>query len=233
MNKVAVLQSNYLPWKGYFDIINDVDTFIFYDDVQYTKNDWRNRNKVKSTTGAQWLTIPVNNSNDSLICEVMLPNSNWNVKHYKTISALYSKAPYFKLYKDFLEHVYLEQKWSSLSELNQYLIRYISKDILGISTTFKDSREFRSEGKKLDRLMELLHRSETDLYVSGPAAKDYIDDARFEEEGIELVYKDYNHYPEYNQFHPPFDHYVTIFDLLFQTGSDASYYIWGWRKNEI
>ncbi|WKL03999.1 WbqC family protein [Paenibacillus amylolyticus] len=75
MNKVAVLQSNYLPWKGYFDIINDVDTFIFYDDVQYTKNDWRNRNKVKSTTGAQWLTIPVNNSNDSLICEVMLPNS--------------------------------------------------------------------------------------------------------------------------------------------------------------
>ncbi|WKL03998.1 WbqC family protein [Paenibacillus amylolyticus] len=146
---------------------------------------------------------------------------------------MYSKAPYFKLYKDFLEHVYLEQKWSSLSELNQYLIRYISKDILGVSTTFKDSREFRSEGKKLDRLMELLHKSETDLYVSGPAAKDYIEDARFEEEGIELVYKDYNHYPEYNQFHPPFDHYVTIFDLLFQTGSDASYYIWGWRENEI
>jgi len=233
MNKVAVLQSNYIPWKGYFDIINDVDTFIFYDDVQYTKNDWRNRNKVKSATGAQWLTIPVNNSNDSLICEVLLPNSNWNVKHFKTISALYSKAPYFKRYKDFLEHVYLEQNWRSLSELNQYLIQCISKNILGVSTTFKDSREFKSEGQKLDRLLDLLHKSETDLYVSGPAAKDYIDNARFEEEGIKLVYKDYNHYPEYNQFHPPFDHYVTIFDLLFHTGPDASYYIWGWRENEI
>ncbi|WP_339274830.1 WbqC family protein [Paenibacillus sp. FSL W8-0426] len=233
MNRTAVLQSNYIPWKGYFDIINDVDTFIFYDDVQYTKNDWRNRNKVKSATGAQWLTIPVNNSNDSLICEVLLPNSNWNVKHFKTISALYSKAPYFKIYKDFLEHVYLERKWCSLSELNQYLIQYISKELLGISTTFKDSREFNSEGKKLDRLLDLLHKSGTDLYVSGPAAKDYIDDGRFEEEGIKLVYKDYKHYPEYNQFHPPFDHYVTIFDLLFHTGPDASYYIWGWRENEI
>lgn len=232
MNKVAVLQSNYIPWKGYFDIIHDVDEFIFYDDVQYTKNDWRNRNKVKCSSGTQWLTIPVQSSNASLICEVMLPENTWNVKHMKTIEALYSKAPYFKKYKDFLEYVYMERSWNSLSELNQYLITSISSEFLGISTDFKDSREYKSEGNKLDRLLNLLSKSKADLYVSGPAAKDYIDSTRFEEQGIELVYKNYDNYPEYNQFHPPFEHYVSIFDVLFHTGPDASYFIWGWREDE-
>lgn len=232
MNKVAVLQSNYIPWKGYFDIIHDADQFVFYDDVQYTKNDWRNRNKVKTINGSQWLTIPVNASNDLLICDVLLPSTNWAVKHFKTLTALYSKAPFFKNYKPFLEHVYLERKWSHLSDLNQYLIKYISTNYLGISTTFMDSREIKSEGKKLDRLLSILKEVEAEIYVSGPAAKDYISDSHFKEEGIKLVYKDYNNYPQYDQFHPPFDHYVTVFDLLFHTGTDAPYYIWGWRDNE-
>jgi hypothetical protein len=232
MKKVAIIQSNYIPWKGYFDIIHDVDLFIFYDDVQYTKNDWRNRNKVKSTTGSQWLTIPVIASNDLLICDVELPNSNWGSKHFKTLSALYSKAPYFKKYKPFLEYVYLERKWSGLSELNQYLIQYISKELLGLKTEFRDSREFKSEGKKLDKLIDLLKKVDTDIYVSGPAAEDYISASIFEDEGIKLIYKEYKGYPEYTQFHPPFDHFVTIFDVLFHMGPDSSYYIWGWRENE-
>ncbi|MGG4049555.1 WbqC family protein [Paenibacillus favisporus] len=232
MNKVAVLQSNYIPWKGYFDLIHDVDLFIFYDDVQYTKNDWRNRNKVKSEKGSQWLTIPVSASSELLICDVLLPQSSWAVKHFRTFTALYSKAPYFKDYKPFLEYVYMERNWTSLSELNQFLIKYISKNFLAINTEFKLSSEFQSEGKKLDRLLDLLNKVKADLYVSGPSAKDYIDDSRFESEGIKLIYKDYKNYPEYPQFHPPFDHFVTIFDLLFHTGADAPHYIWGWRGNE-
>ncbi|MNN12203.1 WbqC-like protein family protein [compost metagenome] len=232
MKKVAVLQSNYLPWKGYFDIIHDVDLFIFYDDVQYTKNDWRNRNKVKTGTGSQWITIPIKASSQQLICDVGLPNSNWDIKHFKTLNALYSKATYYKKFKSFLEYVYLEKEWSSLSELNKYLIQFISREFLGLKTIFADSREFYSERKKLDRLVSLLKNVNADTYISGPAAKDYIDDSRFEKEKITLIYKDYSNYPEYLQFHPPFDHYVTILDLLFHTGPDAPYYIWGWREDE-
>ncbi|MGG1637087.1 WbqC family protein [Paenibacillus sp. NRS-1760] len=232
MKKVAIIQSNYIPWKGYFDIINDVDLFVFYDDVQYTKNDWRNRNKIKSSTGSQWITIPVNASNDLLICDVVLSNSNLLAKHFKTLNALYSKAAYYKLYKPFLEYVYLELKWSNLSELNQYLIKYISREFLGITTEFKDSREFVSTGKKLDKLIDILKKTEAKEYISGPAASDYIDPSRFHVEGIELVYKDYKDYPEYEQFHPPFDHYVSILDLLFHAGPESAYLIWGWRQEK-
>lgn len=230
MKRVAVIQSNYIPWKGYFDIINDVDLFVFYDDVQYTKNDWRNRNKIKTPKGSEWLTIPVNASNDLLICEVEMSNPNLISKHYKTLNALYSKAPYFKRYKPFLEHVYMEQKWSNLSEMNQYLIKHISKEFLGINAEFKDSREYDSNGRKLNRLIDILKKAKAEVYVSGPAAGDYIDLTRFKEEEIQLVYKDYKGYPEYEQFHPPFDHYVSILDLLFHAGPDSAYYIWGWRK---
>lgn len=231
MKKVAVLQSNYIPWKGYFDIIHDVDLFIFYDDVQYTKNDWRNRNKIQTSQGTSWLTIPVGAHNDQFIYEVKLLNNMWSKKHWKTIIANYSRAPYFKLYKDFLEFTFLEMTWVSLSELNQYLIEQISIQFLGIKTAFKDSRQYEVSGNKMEKLINLLKSAETNLYISGPAAKDYIIDNKFVEAGIELIYKDYSGYPEYLQMHSSFDHYVSILDLLFNVGSDAPYYIWGWRED--
>jgi hypothetical protein len=229
MKTVAVLQSNYIPWKGYFDIIHDVDLFIYYDDVQYTKNDWRNRNRIKTSQGTSWLTVPVGAHNEQLIYEVKLQNAMWAQKHWKTIQANYSRSPYYKVYKDFLEHTYIEMNWTTLSELNQYLIEQISVQFLGIKTQFKDSRDYSSTGNKLDKLIDLLKKAEADKYISGPAAKNYIIDEKFAEEGIALIYKDYSNYPEYSQAYPPFDHYVTILDLLFNAGSDAPYYIWGWR----
>lgn len=232
MNKVAVIQSNYIPWKGYFDIINDVDLFVFYDNVQYTNRDWRNRNKIKVSQGTQWLTVPVQASRDMLICDVTIASSDWAANHYKTLLHQYAKAPYFKDFKPLLEYVYLEKTWENLSELNQFLIKHISVDILGMTTKFEDSRKYQVQGQKLDRLVHLVKQTGADLYVSGPAAKDYIDQKSFMDEGIDLVYKDYSNYPEYSQFHPPFDHYVTILDLLFHTGPDAPYYIWGWREDE-
>jgi len=120
--------------------------------------------------------------------------------------------------------------WRSLSDLNQYLIKEISRDFLAIKTTFKDSREYALSGLKLERLMDLVIQSGASSYVSGPAAKDYIDPGRFNDRNIKLIWKDYSGYPEYPQIYPPFKHAVTVLDLLFNVGPDAPWYIWGWRK---
>ncbi|SMG46681.1 WbqC family protein [Paenibacillus aquistagni] len=231
MTTVSVIQSNYIPWKGYFDIINDSQLFIFHDDLQYTKNDWRNRNKIKVNNGTKWLSIPVGSREDRLINEVELPATKWAMQHWNDIKMAYSKAPYFNQYKDFFEHVYLDTKWKKLSELNQFLIKHISTEFLGIKAEFINSSEFNLSSRKLDKLLDLLKKVDAKEYISGPAAKDYIDDSRFNEAGIKLVYKDYTGYPEYSQFHPPFEHYVSIIDLLFHTGSDSAYFIWGWRED--
>lgn len=230
MKKAAVIQSNYIPWKGYFDIIHDVDMFIFYDDVQYTKNDWRNRNKIKTNQGLRWLTIPVGSPDNRLIYEVTLDDDLWKKKHWETIKQSYTKAPYFKKFQDFLGHVYIDSKWNNLSELNQYLIQTIGQEYLGINTIFTDSREYNAEGHKLDRLIDLLLKTGADRYLSGPSAKGYIEEEAFSRAGIELIYKDYSGYPEYPQLFPPFEHYVSILDVLLNCGPDSSYYIWGWRE---
>lgn len=142
----------------------------------------------------------------------------------------YSKTPCFKSFKDCFEQFYLGREWTNLSEMNQYLIRMISQDILGIKTEFRDSRDFNAQGHKLERLLDLLVKTGAEYYVSGPSASDYIDEDQLTEVGIELHYKDYSGYPEYPQFFPPFEHGVTILDLLFHCGPDAPYYIWGWRE---
>lgn len=228
--RVAVLQSSYIPWKGYFDVIHDVDLFIFYDDVQFTRQDWRTRNRIKTSQGTQWLSVPAGSSIDRMICEVELPESGWQKKHWATLTQSYSKAPHFEKYRDFFEEIYLGRHWTSLSDLNQEVTTRISRELLGISTEFRDSRDFGSEGQKLDRLLDLLSRAGATSYLSGPAARAYIDPARFEQAGIELGYKDYSGYPEYPQRFPPFEHAVTVLDLLFHTGEAAPDYIWGWRN---
>ncbi|MBF0526932.1 MAG: WbqC family protein [Deltaproteobacteria bacterium] len=228
--KVAVLQSNYIPWKGYFDIIHDVEVFVFYDDVQFTKNDWRHRNKIKTPSGAQWISIPAGTNLNRLICEVELKDSGWQKKHWKTITQNYIKAPFFKDYREFFEEVYLGRSWGTLSELNQFLIKHIAAEFLGIKSVFKDSRDYQPEGKAGDRLLDLLVKLKTQIYVSGPSAQDYIDQGKFTAAGISLIYKDYSGFPEYSQCYSPFDHFVSIIDLLFNCGPDAPDYIWGRRE---
>ncbi|MGY2398110.1 WbqC family protein [Pseudomonas sp. SDO5271_S396] len=230
MKTVVVLQSNYIPWKGYFDLVHEADVFVFYDDVQYTKNDWRNRNKLKSANGVDWITIPVGGGVNRLICEVEISNTSWQVKHWKTIEQNYRKSPYFSMYRDILEAVYMGRQWHNLSELNQFLIRTIAVDILGIETTFESSRNFPLAGKKMDRLLDLVVQVGGSRYLSGPAALQYIEPRCFSDVGIQLDWKDYAGYPEYSQQFPPFEHGVSILDLLFNVGPDASWYIWGWRE---
>ena len=232
MKTVVVLQSNYIPWKGYFDLIRDADEFIFYDDLQFTKNDWRNRNKIKTPQGPKWLSIPVGTSANRLICQVEMVDAGWQRSHWDSLQQQYKKCPFFKLYRPFLEDVYLARKWTNLSDLNQFLVRSIYQQFLKITTQFRDSREFQLTGQKLDRLLDLVVQSKATRYISGPAAKEYIQPERFAALGIELVWKDYANYPQYSQPYPPFEHGVTILDLLFNVGPDAPQHIWGWRDEK-
>ncbi len=226
--RVAILQSNYIPWKGYFDIIHDVDEFVFHDDLQFTKQDWRNRNKIKTAAGLTWITIPVGSREDRLICDVELPDARWQRDHWRRIKDAYRQAPHFDRYRRLFESIYLETHWQQLSALNQHLIRMIARE-LGISTRFRDSREFDLRERKQERVLEILSKINATEYVSGPAARAYIEPSRFDQAGVTLRWKNYAGYPEYPQFHPPFAHDVTILDLLFHTGEEASRYIWGWR----
>jgi hypothetical protein len=168
--KVAVIQSNYIPWRGYFDIMHDADVFVFYDDVQYTVNDWRNRNRVKTANGVVWLTIPVGDQNDRRICDVVIRDQTWSRKHWMTIEQSYHDAPGFARYGEFFRSVYT-RSWESLSELNQTMIRAIAGDLLGIRTEILDSRDFDLQGKGSDRLLMLLKKMGATDYISGPSAR--------------------------------------------------------------
>ena len=230
MKKVAVLQSNYIPWKGYFDIIHDVDLFIFYDDLQYKKNDWRNRNKILVNGRLQWLTIPVGTNEHRQILDVTMPDKSWQKKHWQTLCMAYGRASCFKKYEDFFFHVYMEKEWEYLYELNRYLIMTISHEFLGIKTEFADSRDYPTHGAKHEKLLSLVQAAGADVYISGPAAKDYIIAEDYEEAGIAIGWKDYSGYPAYPQMSETFAHQVSVLDLLFNTGEDAPCYIWGWRR---
>ena len=219
--KVAAIQSNYIPWKGYFDMINSVDLFVFYDDVQYTTRDWRSRNQIKTSDGLKWLTIPVSSNRTQKICEVEIPDNYWQKKHWQTIIHNYSKAKWFKQYKPFFEEIYLQKNWRNLSQFNQFLISKISREILDIQTEFIDSREYNLIGTKEERILDLLTKCSATEYLSGPSAKSYLKEDFLQQKGIELIWMDFNEYPEYNQLHPPFQHYVSIIDLIFNEGSNS------------
>ncbi|OCH04127.1 WbqC family protein [Aliivibrio fischeri] len=224
MKKLAILQSNYIPWKGYFDLIGKADLFVFHDDLQYTKNDWRNRNKIKTNQGLEWLTIPCGTSEKRLICDVIINDKKWRQKHKNKIIETYKKCKYFDEYKFLLDFIY-DQDWSNLSVLNQSVIKLISNEILGFNTKFIDSRELDLKERKQDRVLEILNKLDYKYYISGPAAKDYIDIELFKEKGIHIEWMDYSKYREYPQLHGEFEHAVSILDLIFNTGDNAKRYI--------
>ncbi len=229
--RVVVLQSSYLPWKGFFDLLHDADLFVFYDDVQFSKNSWRNRNRIKTPRGLEWLSIPVGPRESRLICEVPLPEDPaWAARHWQAIQRHYGDAPCFSFCRPLLEETYRDaSSFGTLSALNRHLIERIAVDLLGLPTAFADSRDFQLAGRKQERLLDLLRQVDAATYVSGPSARAYIEPERFAAAGIELVWKDYSGYPEHPQLHPPFRHEVSIVDLLCHVGPAAPWYVWGWR----
>jgi hypothetical protein len=220
--RVAIVQSNYIPWKGYFDLINLVDEFILFDDRQFTRRDWRNRNMIKTAQGLHWLTIPVRVKGrfEQRIDETEISERDWADKHWKTITHAYAAAPFFKEYRDAFAATYASSGEELLSEVNRRFLELIC-DKLGIATKLSWSTEYPTTGDRTERLVNLCRLAGATEYLSGPAARAYIDDALFEAAGITLMYMDYAGYPEYPQLHGPFEHGVSAIDLLFNTGPEA------------
>jgi hypothetical protein len=223
--KVAITQSNYIPWKGFFDSIKLVDVFVLYDDMQYTKRDWRNRNMIKSQNGTQWLSIPVEVKGKYFqkISETKISDPAWGNQHWQTLKHTYGKLPGFALYKDIFEEIY-HHDYTYLSEVNYAFIKVICS-ILNIKTEIRWSHEFELPEGKTERLVHITKALGGTDYFTGPAAKNYMDERLFEEENIQVHYYDYSGYPEYEQRFPPFTHGVSILDLLFTVGKDAKQFM--------
>ena len=230
--KVGIIQSNYIPWRGYFDFIDDVDLFIFHDDLQYTKGDWRNRNRVKTPAGLQWLTVPVRYTHrEQLIDQVELDDSQpWRRKHLNLLEANYRSARYFHEYFRSFEEV-LSPAYGNISQLNIALIRWVMSR-LDIKTPTLISRELNAVGSKTVRLIDALKKVNGTIYLSGPAAAEYLDLQSFSDHGIRLEYKSYD-YPDYTQLWGDFVPAVSVLDLLFNAGPDARKYIKSLRPNPI
>lgn len=225
-NKIAIIQSNYIPWKGYFDIIAKVDEFILYDDVQYTRRDWRNRNKIKTPNGTQWLTVPVKvkGKYSQTIRDTEIDGSGWAKKHWNTIVHNYHRAAHFEEIASIFKPLYLETDYLYLSDLNKTFIKAVCS-YLDINTKISNSWDYTMVKGKTERLVSLCEQTGGVEYISGPAAKDYIDEQIFAHRGITLTWYDYDGYPEYNQLWNEFIHSVTILDLLFNCGKDAPRYM--------
>lgn len=226
MKKIAILQSDYIPWKGVFDMINMVDEFVFFEDVDYTKRDWRSRNRIVTPQGVIWLTVPVKKcERGTKIKDVQISHDvDWQKLHYQTLKTNYHKAPFFKEYEYLLEDFYINHNWDSLSEMNIYMTKKIS-EVLGIKTRFVNSKDIKSNGAKDDKLIEICQQLGATHYLSGPAAKDYISLDKFMKAGIGLSYIYYDAYPEYKQMQESYDPYVSILDVLFNCGESAPSYI--------
>jgi len=226
MKKIAILQSNYIPWKGYFDMIAAVDEFILYDDMQYTRRDWRNRNQIKTPQGVQWLTIPVKvkGKYHQTIRETEIEGDQWAKEHWKVLSQNYRRAACFNEIAAWLESFYLAEQPTHLSQVNRRFIESICA-YLGIKTTIRNSWDYPLSEGKSERLADLCASAGGCEYISGPAARDYIDEAVFAERGIKLTWFDYAGYPEYPQLWGDFTHGVTILDLIFNCGKDARSYM--------
>ena len=224
MKKVAILQSNYIPWKGYFDMIAAVDEFILYDDVQFTKNDWRNRNKIKTPRGVEWISVPVGQNIGRRICDVTLPSRGWQEKHWKTLEANYRRAPFFKEVAKVIEPLYRGRSYAGLSELNSVLIEAICR-YLNIQTKLSHSWDYSMAEGRVERLIDICIKAGATHYISGPAAKDYLDESAFSSHGIRISWFDYSGYPEYPQLWGAFEHRVCILDLLFNCGHSSNRYM--------
>lgn len=224
---VAIIQSNYIPWKGYFDMIGLADEFLLLDNVQFTKNSWRNRNRLKTPQGTAWLTIPVKTGGrfGQTIEETEVASPDWAATHWAKWQACYAGAPHFRSYAPRLEAAYkTASELTRLSDINALLIAEICA-LLGISTTLTPASTYVAEGVKTDRVIALCRAAGATHYLSGPAAQEYIETEKFAAAGIDLTYMDYGGYPEYAQPYGPFDHAVSALDLLFAAGPEAPRYM--------
>lgn len=225
-NRVAIVQSSYIPWKGYFDLIRSVDHFVLYDDVQFTRRDWRNRNRIKTPRGSAWLTVPVRAKGHytAPIRDIEVDGFDWVDTHWATIRANYARAPFFKSFGPLVEQLFRTGRFPRLSDVNRHFTEGLCA-MLGITTPLSWSWEFDLRPERSERLLGICAQLGANTYLSGPSAAGYLDESLFERAGVRVCYVNYSHYPEYPQMYPPFQHEVSVLDLLLNVGSDALSYM--------
>ena len=219
--RVAIVQSSYIPWKGYFDLIRSVDAFILLDDVQLTKRDWRSRNRIKTQHGLAWLSIPIHTRGryNQLIRDATISDPGWGRRHWQTLRACYAKTRHFDLYSQRFETLY-QAPHTSLSHVNLAFITAIC-ETLDIVTPITWSTDYKTGQGRTERLIDLCTAVGGTEDLSGPSAKAYLDVDAFAAAGITARYVDYEGYPEYSQPHGQFEHHVSVLDLIFCTGPRA------------
>lgn len=212
----AIHQPHYLPWLRYFDKIARSDVFVVLDTVQYCKNGWQNRNRVKTASGTALLTVPVTRQSDTAIDEAAVCDNGWRKKHWRTLEQAYCKAPYFHEHAPFLEHVYA-RPWTRLGNLNRYMLEYFVT-ALGIRTPVVYASEMRAPGAATERLINLIRACNCDRYYSGAyALEQYLDARMLADAGIALELQSWTS-PIYPQLHGPFEPDLSIVDLLMNCG---------------
>jgi hypothetical protein len=223
---IAAVQSSYVPWKGYFDLVRQADEFVLYDDVQFTRRDWRNRNRIKTAQGLQWLTVPVESKGNYLqpIRDVTISDPAWNHRHLKALRLAYGRTPHFRTYQEWLEDLYGRATHRRLSAINHHFLTAICQ-VLGIDTPISWSMDYELPEGRSERLVALCRQAGATEYLTGPSARDYIDEGLFAAEGIQVRYIDYSGYREYPQQHPPFEHRVSVLDLILNVGPAAPEYL--------
>jgi hypothetical protein len=217
---VAVHQPQYLPWLGYFDKMRRADVFCYLNDVQYKKNEWQNRNRIKTAQNLQWITVPVRYHFPEKILEVHINNGvDWARKHLQALITNYSRAPYYSEYMPIFEEVY-SGEWEFISELNVHLIERL-KSVLDLdekSTVLSSDLELREE--PTDRLIDICKALGADTYLAGQGGADYMDLTRFEKNGLKLIVQEFQH-PVYPQLFGGFHSHLSIVDLLFNCGPES------------
>ena len=217
---VAVHQPQYLPWLGYFDKIRRADIFCYLDNVQYKKNDWQNRNRIKTAQGWQWLTVPVQYRFPQKICEVKINNAlNWRKKHLHTLVTNYSRAPFFKKFAQFFEEIYSEN-WQFLSDLNIALVEGLKKAFRLYRVPAVKSSELSLREDPTDRLIDICRELKADIYLSGQDGVKYMDLERFKQNDIQIIVQKFVH-PVYPQLFDDFQAQMSAVDLLFNCGPEG------------
>jgi len=217
---VAVHQPQYLPWLGYFDKIDKADVFVLLDTVQFKKNEWQNRNKIKTAQGWQWLTVPVLYRYPQLIHEVTInDNVNWQHKHRQAMVSNYKRAPYYEMLEDFLEGIF-SHSWQSISQLNGEVVRRLAT-ILGIDTPIyvaSDLGEFPQDPD--ERLVAIAKHFDAGTYLAGMGGRGYMNLDIYDKDGIEVIFQDFKH-PVYTQLFGDFEPFMSVIDLIFNHGDNS------------
>lgn len=223
--RIAIIQSCYVPWKGFFDLIGRCDEYVIFDSAQYVKRHWHNRNRIKTANGIAWLTIPVVTKGrfDQPINEVEIEKA-WADKHWRTLEVAYKRAPHFELYAPTIRGWYERaERQKLLTNVNRLFLTGLA-ELFGLKTKFTVDTIYPAESAKTERLLAIARAAGADRYLSGPSARAYIDEAMFRSAGIEPEWMSYEGYPEYPQMNGDFDHAVSVLDLLFNTGPAAPNY---------